>query len=173
MRQLQPKFGETFDPEKVAEMLNPEKREIDLAFPVQEVSTGLQVMIVPLKTLAAVKKAKINRDRYFEFISHTEAKTVLVFAPETYKPANDINVRFFADCYGIPEDPATGSANGCLAAYLVKYRYFGAAQISLRVEQGYEIGRPSLLFLNAEEKNRELSVFVGGKVVSVAKGKLV
>ena len=83
-----------------------------------------------------------------------------------------MNVRFFADYFGIAEDPATGSANSCLAAYLVKHRYFGKNKIDIRVEQGYEIGRPSLLYLKAEERTGKIDVSVGGKVVMVAKGIL-
>ena len=51
----------------------------------------------------------------------------------------------FAPGLGVSEDPATGSANGCLAGYLVEHRYFGTDYIDVQVEQGYEIGRPSLL----------------------------
>ena len=79
----------------------------------------------------------------------------------------------FAECVGVPEDPATGSANCCLAAYLVKHRYFESSKIDVRVEQGYEIGRPSLLYLKAEEINGKIDVAVGGKVVMIAKGQLV
>ena len=86
---------------------------------------------------------------------------------------NDLNVRFFADYYGVPEDPATGSANGCLAGYLVKHRYFGKEQINFRVEQGYEIGRPSLLLLKAENREGKKDVYVGGRVVIIAKGEFV
>jgi len=84
-----------------------------------------------------------------------------------------LNVRFFADYLGVPEDPATGSANGCLAAYLVKHDYFNKNNINVRVEQGYEIGRRSLLLLRAEKKEGKYYVAVGGKVIMVAKGKLV
>ncbi len=84
-----------------------------------------------------------------------------------------MNVRFFADYYGVPEDPATGSANGCLAGYLVKNRYFGEDKIDIRVEQGYEIGRPSLLFLRAEEIEGKIDVYVGGKVMMIAKGEFL
>lgn len=79
----------------------------------------------------------------------------------------------FADCFGIPEDPATGSGNGCLAGYLVRHRYWGKDKIDVRSEQGYEIGRPSLLFLRAEEKSGKISVLVGGKAITVAKGEFV
>ena len=173
MKQLQPIFGETFDADLVSEVLSLDVRDIDDNFPVQEVSTGLPVVIIPLKTLDAVKRARIVRTKCFEFMKGLHAKTILIFCPETYKAENDLNVRFFAEHYGIPEDPATGSANGCLTAYLVKHRYFGKDQINIRVEQGYEIGRPSLLLLKAEEKKHEIAVYVGGKVEMIAKGELI
>jgi trans-2,3-dihydro-3-hydroxyanthranilate isomerase len=79
----------------------------------------------------------------------------------------------FTDDLGIPEDPATGSAAGCLAGYLVEHRYFGADPLEVRVEQGYEIGRPSLLYLRAEREEDGIGVSVGGKVQLVARGELV
>jgi len=173
MKQLQPTFGNVYDAKLVSSILSLDVQDINTSFPIQEVSTGLPVIIVPLKTLESVKKARINKDEYFRFIKDIDAKTILIFCPETYNKANDLNVRFFADQYGIPEDPATGSANGCLASYLVNYRFFGSHQINLRVEQGYEIGRPSLLYLRAEKKKQDFSVYVGGKVELIGNGKLV
>ena len=173
MKQLNPIFGQTLDAGLISEVLSLDVRDVDERFPVQEVSTGVPSIIVPLKTLDALKRARISRDRYFEFIKDTQAKTILIFCPETYKKGNDLNVRFFADYYGVPEDPATGSGNGCLAGYLVKHRYFGKDRINIRVEQGYEIGRPSLLLLKAGEKGEGIDVYVGGKVVMVAKGEFI
>jgi trans-2,3-dihydro-3-hydroxyanthranilate isomerase len=95
-----------------------------------------------------------------------------IYAPEAYDKA-DLSVRFFADYYGVPEDPATGSANGCLAGYLVEHGYFGTDSIDVRVEQGYEIGRPSLLYLRAERKEGKIDVSVGRKVQMVARGELL
>ena len=123
--------------------------------------------------MASIKKAKVNLDKYFELINTTEAKDILIFCPETYSEVNDLNVRVFAHSLGIPEDPATGSANGCLAGYLVQYAYCGESKIDVRVEQGYEIGRPSLLLLKAEKNQEEIEILVGGKVVMVAKGEFV
>jgi trans-2,3-dihydro-3-hydroxyanthranilate isomerase len=102
-----------------------------------------------------------------------EAKEILIFCPETYSDLNDLSVRVFAPSLGIPEDPATGSANGCLAGYLVEYAYYGSGKIDVRVEQGYEIDRPSLLLLQAAQNEGEIAVLVGGKVVMVAKGEFV
>lgn len=171
MKQNKPTFGRILDKNKVSAVLNTDIEYIDDRFPIQEVSTGLPVIIVPLKSLEAVKKVSINKEKYFELIKNTDAKAIMVFSPETYNSENDLNVRDFADYFGIPEDAATGSSNGCLAAYLVKYRYFEKSEIHIRVEQGYEIKRPSLLFLKANDENGEIIVNVGGKVEKIAQGE--
>lgn len=173
MRQNEPVFDQVIEPAWIASVLSLDESDIDDRFPVQEVSTGLPVIIVPLKSLDAAKRAKIKRDEYFELIEEMQAKAVLVYCPETYDPKNDLNVRVFVDYYGIPEDPATGSANGCLAGYLVKHSYFGTDRIDIRVEQGYEIARPSLLYLKAGQNQEQIDISVGGKVVMVAKGQLL
>jgi trans-2,3-dihydro-3-hydroxyanthranilate isomerase len=173
MKQINPIFGETFDSGTISQVLNVNETDLDDRLPIEEVSTGVPIIVVPFKTLSAVKQAQIDKNKYLELIKDREAKSLLIFCPETYGEQNDLNVRFFADFYGVPEDPATGSANGCLAGYLVKHRYSGEDRIDIRVEQGYEIGRPSLLFLKAESKGQEIDVFVGGRVVMVAKGEFV
>ncbi|WP_408009841.1 PhzF family phenazine biosynthesis protein [Pseudalkalibacillus sp. A8] len=171
MQQNKPTFGRILDIDKVSDVLNIDKRHIEDRFPIQEVSTGLPVIVVPLKSLDAIKKVKINKDKYFQLIEGIDAKGIMVFSPETYHPENDLNVRDFAEFYGIPEDAATGSSNGCLASYLLKYRYFEKNEIKLRVEQGYEINRSSLLFLDAWEIDGEYNVYVGGRVEKIAHGE--
>ena len=172
MKQIEPIFGQIIEPEQISQVLGINTGDIDERFPVQEVSTGMFFIIVPLKTLDVVKRAKVAKDKYFKLIENRQAKAILVFCPETYSKENDLNVRVFVDYYGIPEDPATGSGNGCLAGYLVKNRYFGKDQIDIRAEQGYEIGRPSLIYLRAENKEGQIDISVGGKVVMVARGQL-
>ncbi|KOP26990.1 phenazine biosynthesis protein [Hapalosiphon sp. MRB220] len=173
MQQKAPTFHQILDSQTMAEVLRIQSQEIDSRFPIQAVSTGVPFIIVPVKTLESVKRIQVNQEKYFELISNIDAKCILVFCPETYKPENDLNVRVFCDYLGIPEDPATGSANGCLAGYLVQYSYFGKPEINLRVEQGYEINRPSLILLQAEQKDKVIDVNVGGKVVMVARGEFV
>ena len=173
MKQKDPTFGLTIEPAPISRVLGIKESDIDDRFTIQEVSTGLPFMIVPLKDLDAVKRAKVNTDECFRLVENTQAKMILVFCPKTYNQGNDLNVRVFCDYYDISEDPATGSGNGCLAGYLVKNRYFGEDKIDIRVEQGHEIGRPSLLYLRAEQKEGVIDVFVGGKVVMVAKGQLL
>jgi trans-2,3-dihydro-3-hydroxyanthranilate isomerase len=173
MKQLDPVFGERYNANVLSEILDINSNEIDERFPIQYVSTGLPTVIVPLKRLESVRKAKIADSRYLDFTESITAKTVLIFCPEAYDKNHDLNVRFFAGRYGIAEDPATGSANGCLAAYLIKHRYFEKEKIDLKVEQGFEISRPSLILLRAEQKGKKIIVRVGGKVKMVARGEFL
>jgi trans-2,3-dihydro-3-hydroxyanthranilate isomerase len=173
MQQIQPTFGQQHNSDTLADLLGLEASEIDWRFPVEEVSTGLPFFVVPLKNIAALKKAKIDKEKYFNLIKNTQAKGILVFCPETHEPQNDLSVRVFVDYYGVPEDPATGSGNGCLAGYLIKNRYFGQDSINIRSEQGYEIGRPSLLLLRAERRDTSINISVGGKCVLVAQGEFI
>ena len=173
MRQNSPTFHQILDASALTTVLSLDLDDIDERFPIQEVSTGIPFIIVPLKNQAALKRIRVNRDKYFELVKTTQSQEILVFCPETYAPENQFSVRVFAESLGIPEDPATGSANGCLAGYLVEYAYLAEQFFDVRVEQGYEIGRPSLLLLKAEKNNDTIEVSVGGKVVMVAKGEFV
>jgi trans-2,3-dihydro-3-hydroxyanthranilate isomerase len=173
MRQNNPEFYHTLEANLVAEVLGLEVSEIDPKFPIQEVSTGIPFILVPLKNLAALKKAKVNLEKYSKLMEITLSTEILIFSPEPYSPENKISARMFAPSLGIPEDPATGSANGCLAGYLIQHSYFEKDQIDLKVEQGYEINRPSILYLKAKKVSDKIEVMVGGKVVKVAKGELL
>jgi trans-2,3-dihydro-3-hydroxyanthranilate isomerase len=172
MKQMSPTFGKTFSASRLAAVLNVDETDFDGKYPIQEVSTGLPFIIVPLKTLDAVRRAKINMGRLPELAKEVQTG-ILVFCPETYRKENDLNVRVFADLFGVPEDPATGSANGCLAGYLSHHCYFGSDKVNVRVEQGCEVRRPSLLLLKAENKETKIDVYVGGQVFLVASGELV
>jgi len=173
MKQIEPQFGQVLDAGQLAPALNLSADDFDPRFPIEEVSTGLPFIIVPLKGLDSLRKATVNRESYFRLIESIRAKPILVFCPGGYDERQDLGVRVFADCFGIPEDPATGSGNGCLAGYLVKHRYFGTDSIEIRAGQGYEINRPSTLYLRAADKGDSIEISVGGKVVKVAEGKFV
>lgn len=173
MKQNTPDFFETVNKNEIAEILNINYNDIHDKFPVQIVSTGLPFFIIPIKKLETVKNIKLNLDKYYKFIKNYKAKTIYVFCCETYKKENDINTRMFAPEYGILEDPATGSAVGCLSAYLLYHNFFNRNNIKLRVEQGYEIKRPSLLMIDSEKMNNEYIINIGGKVESIAECKLI
>lgn len=173
MRQVQPTFLKTFEADAIARVLGLEVSDIDDRFPIQEVSTGIPFIIVPLRSLGAVRSIIVNLKEFQPLSPGAENVGILVFCPEAIEKGNDLHVRVFTKYASVPEDPATGSGNGCLSAYLVKHRYFGEPKINVKAEQGYEMGRPSLLYLNAEVKEGKYHITVGGKVVLVAKGELV
>ncbi len=172
MKQSPPVFGKTFDIVELQSLLRLEASDFDLKFPIQEVSAGLPFIIVPLRSLDAVKRARIERNLLPGILKKTQAG-ILLFCSETYQKKNDLNVRVFVDAFGIPEDPATGSGNGCLAAYISRYQFFGSSKVNVRIEQGYEIQRPSLLLAQAKCIGDETQVCVGGRVILVAKGELI
>jgi trans-2,3-dihydro-3-hydroxyanthranilate isomerase len=172
MRQLPPTSGAILDSALVARTLNLEMADLDDRSPVQEVSTGLPVLVVPLRDLDALRRCKVDWERFTEVAG--SGKNLYVFCPEPHDDGpGDLSGRMFADDLGVPEDPATGSAAGCLAAYLLEHSYLKTDSVDVRVEQGYEIGRPSLLYLQAERDGDEIMVDVGGKVQMVARGELV
>ena len=171
MKQIPAQFGKTYQKNNLQSLLGIDETDIDNKYPIEEVSTGLPFIIIPLNNIKAMKKARINQNVLPQILEKTNAG-ILIFNPQTYNKENKLNVRVFVDAYGIPEDPATGSANGCLAAYLNKHKYFGTKNIDITVEQGFEINRPSIISLKTESNGKNIEVYVGGHVLLIAKGKL-
>ncbi|WP_256295746.1 PhzF family phenazine biosynthesis protein [Haloarchaeobius salinus] len=174
MTQRPPEFGRTFDRGTAAAALGLSVDDVRDDLPVQWVSTGLPTVVVPLRDRNALERAEVDPDGYAALTGDHDGKNVLAFCPEPRDSAHDYADRVFAPFYGVTEDPATGSSNGCLAGYLVRHR---DAPLDVVVEQGYEMGRPSLLHLVAGERDGsdgdgEIEVQVGGRVVPVARGEL-
>ena len=112
MRQLPPTFGEVLDRASFARTLNLETADLDEHYPVQEVSTGLPALIVPLRDLDALRRCKVDWERYTKVAG--PGKNLYIFCPEPHDDGpGDLSARMFANDSGVPEDPATGSAAGC------------------------------------------------------------
>lgn len=170
MQQMPPKYGRRVDAGTAARVLGLDASDVVPDLPVEEVSTGFPTLIVPLANSAALKRVRINKDEYFALAKDAWTKVILVFSREGYETHQHLSVRVFADFFGIPEDAATGSSNGSLAAYLSRHEALGAPDIDVTVGQGYEMGRPSSLALRTNKTEGEIKVFVGGGVVGVAEG---
>jgi trans-2,3-dihydro-3-hydroxyanthranilate isomerase len=168
-----PALGAVHRAAEIAPLLNLSVDDIDPRFPVQTASIGIAFTMVPVRTLAAIKRAREDVAAAQKAAGGGWPSAFFLFAPETYHATNQVNVRMFAGSHGVAEDPATGSANACLGAYLVQHRYFGTTSADIRVEQGYEIGRPSLLFVRAAPASGGPRVQVGGRVFVSARGELV
>lgn len=163
MNQNEPTFGDVYDAQEVADELGLSLEDIDSRFPCQKVSTGLEFLMVPVCSYESLKSAYVGRGRF--------AQGCFVFCQGGYTLDQQIQARMFAGALGVSEDPATGSANGCLAAYMVEHRYLGGSEVDVCVGQGYEIGRPSQLYLRSQKLESDFVVRVGGKVRLVAAGE--
>jgi trans-2,3-dihydro-3-hydroxyanthranilate isomerase len=146
--------------------------------PVQVVSTGIPQMMVPIRSLAEVQSldaGRLNVAALDRACRAVDTDCVMVFTFETERPETAVHVRMFAPMLGVPEDPATGSANGGLGAYLVHHRAVpvDGPTVHLLSEQGAEIGRPSLLTIEVDTTGEDISaVRVGGRVVPLIEGTI-
>jgi len=167
MTQNAPEFGfQLSNMEEVANLLKINADDIaDL--PVQVVSTGLPCLTVPLKTYDALTRCAVNHEAFQYFIDNTYKCNLLAFFVED---KSKVRVRVFVDDPGFVEDAATGSANGNLAGYLLKYNILGANKVKYDALQGVEMNRPSLLNIEATLENDTYTIRVGGKVFSIAEG---
>lgn len=173
MRQIPPEFGETVPADAIAPALGLDTDAVADAYPVQSVSTGLPTLVVPLASVAAVERASTTRPAYDQVLDTYGEHNLLVVARGGVD-GGDLHARVFADYAGVPEDPATGSAAGCLAGWLLEHEFLGDGPVAATVEQGYEMGRPSRLRLRAHRgEDGDPVVEVGGRVVPVAKGRLL
>ena len=141
--------------------------------PVQLVSTGLPQLMIPVRSLAAVQAIRLELGILHAICERYETHSLYVFTRETITRSADVHSRLFAPLAGVVEDPATGSASGALGAYLVHHRVVGGAApvIHLENEQGYELRRPSRIFVEVSQTRSTISrVRVGGRVVKVLDG---
>jgi len=147
----------------------------DSPFPVELVSTGLPVLIVPIRTLTAVKSMQVNHAGIRDVCARVGANGIMVYTTMTLEENSAVHTRMFADPIGIPEDPATGSARGALGAYLVKNGVVDVGPTTeVVIEQGYEIDRPSRILVQVfSDDDMIQEIKVGGQVVMVAEGKMV
>lgn len=179
MAQPKPEFLDVIDePEalfSIARSLGITKALItETRFPVQVVSTGLPVVIVPVRTLTAVRSIVPDVAAVAELCQQYGANGVMVFSTMTVEQSSTVHTRMFAPLIGIIEDPATGSASGALGAYLVQH---GVVDISpmteITAEQGYEIDRPSRILIQVNSDDDMIQgVTVGGQALMVVEGIL-
>ena len=139
------------------------------ATPIQQVAAGTSAMIVPLQSLDALRRCYLNLDAYRPLLTDGFPPLVYVFCRETREPQNQLSARFFFEAHGVREDPATGNGAAFLGEYLIAHTPFAAPPYSLRIEQGHEVRRPSLVLLRAGNDG----VSVGGSVLPVFAGRLL
>ncbi|MGA9981520.1 MAG: PhzF family phenazine biosynthesis protein [Candidatus Sulfotelmatobacter sp.] len=177
MTQMDPVFGTSHSREAVAQATGLRVEDFDDSLPIQTVSTGLAYTVTPLKSLEVMRNLRLDMNRAAEYLQKTEGKFFYFVTRETVDREARLHARML---FYNGEDPATGSAAGCTAAWMVAH---GAANPDEQVliEQGLEMKRPSRIFVRASRKNnldhagnnnRIVNVRVGGNAVEVLRGEV-
>jgi trans-2,3-dihydro-3-hydroxyanthranilate isomerase len=141
--------------------------------PVQRWSAGAPYTIVPVRGLDAIGRCRIGTahwDKAFGFDSHSAA---FIVCREASEPGHAFHTRMFAPGAGIAEDPATGSAAAAFAGYLAAHDVYPDGEHVIRIEQGYEMGRASLMELTLKIAGGKLTgASIGGSAVIVTEGTI-
>jgi trans-2,3-dihydro-3-hydroxyanthranilate isomerase len=181
MRQIDPTFGMQHEREAVARATGLTVSDFDDSLPIETLSTGLPYTVAPLKSLSIMQNLQIDLSRATEYLAKSEARFFYFVTRETVDAEARLHARML---FYNGEDPATGSAAGCTAAWMVAH---GVAKPDERVliEQGVEMKRPSRIFVRASfegkrddkrggkhSDNRIVNVRVGGQAVEVMRGEV-
>lgn len=135
------------------------------------VSCGVPFLFVPVRSRAALARIRFNQPRWQDLLASFWATEIYVFAPDPELPGSDLRARMFAPAKGILEDPATGAAATAFAGYLARYATQREGSLRWVVEQGFEMGRPSILEVEADLRAGEVrAIRVGGASVLVSQG---
>jgi trans-2,3-dihydro-3-hydroxyanthranilate isomerase len=164
---------------EIARALGLNREDLDESLPIQVISTGLSFLAVPVRSLADLRRCRVNASLLTEIYQRPGGTGCLVFSRETIEVgAARAHARMFAPGDNIAEDPATGSATGALGAYLIHHNAISLEPVdgkfSFIIEQGDFILRPSRI--NIEIKGAPGSieeVRVGGPSVLVVRGEVI
>jgi trans-2,3-dihydro-3-hydroxyanthranilate isomerase len=162
-------LGAIIDPQQMASTLGLTANDIDSRTPIQVVSAGTAAVIVPLRDRDALQRARLDLGSFAPLAAAGHPPLTYLYCRETREDANDIAVRFFFEARAVREDPATGNGAAFLGAYLLHHADMASGELHLRIEQGEQLQRPSLIYLQANSKQ----VRVGGSVVATVAGELL
>jgi len=143
------------------------------AFAPQAVSCGLPFLLVGVKSLDALARARVKIDRWETTLKNSWAPDVFVYARDPETSPTHFRARCFVPSMSVPEDPATGSANACFAGYLAMRERSRDGTFTWTVDQGVEMGRPSRIAIEADKSGGAVTAIrVGGSAVRVMEGVL-
>lgn len=172
MTQGELQFGPEFtDRSRLAAALGLQVSDIHPNLTAQVLSTGLPSLIVPLVSLDAIERIRLNIAIFSDICQPMGISSIETFTTETTDPAIHAHVRAFHPLIGIYEDPATGSVAGALGCYFILHRVLGGDPSYFVFEQGIEMNRPSLLEVEIERDGDAITeVRVGGQARIVMDG---
>jgi len=136
-------------------------------------SAGTSAIIVPLKSLGVLQKSKFDIHKFSPLLEKGYPPLIYLFTAQTHDENSDFSVRFFFEAHGVREDPATGNGAAFFASYLLEHKYYSSANFSIRIEQGHEVRRPSLIMVRAKLENDSRDIRVGGSIANTVTGELL
>ncbi len=140
---------------------------------IEAVSCGVPFLYVPVRDRAALARARIDAGAWQRALAESWAPSVFVFCRDPELPGSDLRARMFAPALGVAEDPATGAAATALAGYLCARESAESGTFRWIVEQGFEMGRPSIIEVEAAKDEGAVSAIrVGGRSVLVCAGEM-
>lgn len=138
-----------------------------------EFSAGVDFAFVPVASLEVMAKVQVNGERLDAALSGQKAKSVFLYSRDTVQASSNFHARMFWPGAGVAEDPATGSAACAFAGVVAKFDTPPNGRHTRVIEQGFEMGRPSLMSLEFEIGNGAVAnVRLGGHAVRVMDGQL-
>ena len=173
MRQAEPQFRQVdLELQTIAKFLGIDRQDVDDSLISGISYTGLWDLFIPVTSLAVMAKMNPDLTALAKLNRALGVASTHVYTRATVSTENDFHARDFSPALGIPEDPATGTATGALAALLLRHGMVEAGR-NYRFEQGYEIGRPSVIYARVEENvPGGLAVYVKGTAVRSLIGEL-
>lgn len=171
--QLPAQIGEAADVPAMAKALSLAPLDIGGNFAAGQWSAGLSFVCVPIKTLAAIGKARPDPTCFDQTFGNGGLGRAFLFCAEARDAGSHFHARMFAPGMGIAEDPATGSAVAALSGLIVAQANLSSGMHRFRIEQGYEMGRPSQIDLTLTLTSGKLaSAMIGGGAVVVTEGAI-
>jgi trans-2,3-dihydro-3-hydroxyanthranilate isomerase len=170
MRQRDPEFGQIHgDREAVARIAGLSGEDLEPSLPIQTVSTGMGFAIVPVRSLSAMRNLRFQWQAAAEYLERTDAKFFYFVSRQTEQATSTLHARMI---FYNGEDPATGSAGGCCAAWAVQHGVVRSDAPAV-IEQGIEMRRASYIHFRATKGNGSVTnVRVGGHCVRIAEATL-
>lgn len=179
MQQAEPEFIRSYRHKEIADGLGIALDSLCKQKPIEEISTGLPYIIIPIDSLDHINQIKLDSQKAIDFLirnnryktnSPTKLTTSLFFVTEdTFEEPNHYNTRMYSiENEKVLEDAATGSANGCFLAYLLKNE---STKVLATTEQGFQMNRKSYINLEGVYENNQYTLRVGGQIVDVSRGK--
>ncbi len=165
-------LGQVVSHDEFAEIVSIKHEILNNTLPIQEISAFTSALMIPFKDRKCLQEFSIESSVFEALLSNNLPKLLYCYTDDTRESQNDYFVRFFFESNGVREDPATGNGAAFFGAYLIEHGVVKRNHV-VRIEQGYDIRRPSIILVKLNVADGNKLVSVGGKVVLNVKGQIL